>query len=208
MLHALDHLVYAVPDLEKGIDHLEVRLGVRAAAGGRHPGEGTRNALIGLGEGSYLEILARDPGQPLPDRPLWLGLEGLGGPRLTAWAVRAARIDEEAARARAAGVRLGPVESGGRKAPDGRLLAWKFTDPHAVVAEGLVPFLIDWGTSPHPSDSAPPGVTLLALRAEHPNPAGVRPLARALGLNLPVTKGPRAALIAGLQTPKGFVEIR
>jgi Glyoxalase-like domain len=204
----LDHLVYAVPDLEKGIDQLEVKLGVRAVAGGRHLGEGSRNALIALGNDSYLEILAPDPGQPMPDRPLWLGLEGLGHPRLTAWAVRAARIEEEAAQARASGVRLGSVESGGRKTQDGRLLIWTFTDPHAVVAEGLIPFLIDWGTSPHPAASAPPGVSLLALRAEHPNPAGVRTLARALGLNLPVTKGPRAALIAGLQTPRGFVELR
>jgi hypothetical protein len=204
----LDHLVYAVPDLDKGLDHLEVMLGVRAAAGGRHPGEGSRNALIGLGNGAYLEILAPDPGQPLPDRPLWLGLEGLGRPRLTAWAIPSAHIEQEAAQARASGVRLGPVETGGRKTPDGRLLAWKFTDPHVVVSEGLIPFLIDWGSSPHPAASAPAGVSLLALRAEHPNPAGVRTLVRALGLNLPVTKGPRAALIAGLQTPNGFVELR
>jgi hypothetical protein len=27
-------------------------------------------------------------------------------------------------------------------------------------------------------------------------------------VKLPVTKGPRAALIAGLETPKGFVELR
>ena len=204
----LDHLVYAVPDLEKGIDQLEAKLGVRAAAGGKHLGEGSRNALIGLGNDSYLEILAPDPGQALPDRPLWLGLEGLGRPRLTAWAVRAARIEEQAPKARASGVRLGSVESGGRKTPDGRLLIWTFTDPHTVVAEGLIPFLIEWGSSPHPAASAPPGISLLALRAEHPNPAGVRALARAMGLNLPVTKGPRAALIAGLQTPMGFVELR
>jgi hypothetical protein len=207
-MERLDHLVYAVPDLEKGIDHLEVKLGVRAAAGGRHIGEGSRNALIGLGRDSYLEIIAPDLGQPLPQRPLWLGLEGLVQPRLTGWAVRSSRIEQEAAQARDSGVRLGSVESGGRKTPDGRLLVWKFTDPHAVVADGLVPFLIDWENSPHPAGSAPSGISLLALRAEHPNPAGVRPLVRILGLNIPVTKGPRAALVAGLQTPKGVVELR
>jgi len=204
----LDHLVYAVPDLEQGIERLEAKLGVRAAAGGRHVGEGSRNALIGLGNDAYLEVLAPDPTQPLPARPLWLGLEGLSEPRLTAWAMKARDLDEKAARARAAGVRLGPVEEGGRKLPDGRSLSWRFTDPHAQVAEGLVPFLIDWGPSPHPSASAPAGITLLALRAEHPHPAGVRSLVRALGLNLPVTKGPRAALIAGLQSPKGLIELR
>jgi len=208
MLQRLDHLVYAVPDLEEGIDDLEGTLGVRAAPGGRHLGEGTRNALIGLGPDSYIEILAPDSSQPSLDRPLWLGVEGLSRPRLTAWAIKASSLEAARDRARAAGVRLGPVAAGNRKRPDGTLLSWEFTDPHVVVAEGLVPFLIDWGGSTHPAASAPGGVSLTALRAEHPNPAGVRALVRALGLNLPVTKGPRAALIAGLQTPKGFVELR
>ena len=204
----LDHLVYAVPDLDRGVEELERMLGVRAVAGGRHPGEGTRNALIALGQDSYLEILAPDPGQPLPDRPLWLGLEGLKRPCLTAWAVKVRELEETAGRARASGVRLGPAIEGSRGPADGVLLTWTFTDPHAVVADGLVPFLIDWGASPHPAASAPGGVSLLALRAEHPNPAGVRRLLRALGLNLPITKGPRAALIATLETPRGLVELR
>jgi len=41
----IDHLVYATPDLDLGIATIERLLGVRATAGGRHPGAGTRNAL-------------------------------------------------------------------------------------------------------------------------------------------------------------------
>ena len=208
MLQFLDHLVYAVPDLDRGIDDLEELVGVQAVAGGRHLEEGTRNALIALGPDSYLEILAPDPGQRAPDRPLWLGLEGLSAPRLTGWAIKASRLEEVRDRVRASGVRLGPVVAGNRKRPDGSLLAWEFTDPHVVVADGIVPFLIDWGSSRHPAASAPGGLAMAALRAEHPHPAGVRDLLKALDLKLPVTKGPRAALIAGLQTPKGFVELR
>src|SRR5215471_10466649 len=119
MLRFLDHLVYAVPDLDRGIDDLEAQLGVRAVAGGRHLGEGTRNALIGLGPDSYLEILGPDPSQEAPDRPLWLGLEGLSAPRLTGWAIKASRLEEVRDRVRASGVRLGPVVAGNRKRPDG-----------------------------------------------------------------------------------------
>jgi hypothetical protein len=208
MLQRVDHLVYAVPDLDQGIEALKARLGVRAAPGGKHLEEGTRNALIALGPDSYIEVLAPDPSQPAPARPLWLGLEGLSQPRLTGWAVKASELEDVRDRVRASGVRLGPVVAGNRKRPDGTLLSWEFTDPHILVAEGLVPFLIDWGASKHPAASAPGGVSLLALRGEHPHPAGVRALLKGLDVRLPVTKGPRATLIAGLETPKGFVELR
>lgn len=204
----IDHLVYAAPDLDEAVGRLEELLGVRPAPGGSHPGEGTRNAILGLGDGAYLEVLAPDPGQPPRDRPLWLGLEGLTRPRLTAWAVRASDLEGSRADATQAGVRLGAVLEGSRRRPDGSLLAWRLTDPRQRAAEGLVPFLIDWGASAHPSGSAPRGALLSALRAEHPNPAGVSALVKALGLDLPVTKGPRAALIAVLETARGLVELR
>ncbi len=204
----LDHLVYATPDLERTVDALEASLGVRAAEGGRHMGEGTRNALLALGPSSYLEILGPDPGQPAPARPLWLGLEGLTQPSLTRWAMRTGDLETIGERARAAGARLGPVEDGKRRRADGSLLTWRFTDPRVPTADGLVPFFIDWGSSPHPAASAPFGASVLALRAEHPHPAGVVSLLKALLVDLPVTRGDRPALIAMLEGRRGTVELR
>jgi len=57
----VDHVLLGIGDLQKGIDELESRTGVRAAFGGVHPGRGTQNALISLGEHHYLEILAPNP---------------------------------------------------------------------------------------------------------------------------------------------------
>jgi hypothetical protein len=128
--------------------------------------------------------------------------------RLIAWAVRARDLDRIVRRARSSGVGLGEAIEGSRRRADGVLLTWRFTDPHAVVAEGLVPFLIDWGGSPHPAASAPGGVSLLALRGEHPDPAGVARMLDVLGADLPIARAPRPALVASLQTRSGRVELR
>ena len=111
MIDVIDRLVYAAPDLDSAVEELERRLGVRATPGGRHSGEGTRNALIALGPASYIEILAPDPHQSPLNRPLWLGLEGLTRPRLTAWAVQPPDLDGLASRAASCGMRNMPLPS-------------------------------------------------------------------------------------------------
>jgi len=52
-----------------------------------------------------------------------------------------------------------------------RLVAWEVTDPTTVLADGVVPFFIDWKTSPHPATSATVGPTLVELRGRHPDPS-------------------------------------
>ena len=204
----VDHLIYATPDLNLGIDKLEELLGVRAIPGGQHPGHGTRNALIRLGGRSFLEVLGPDPEQPRPKRPRWFGLDGLLTPRLNGWAAAESNLDEVVGKAAAAGVKLGAIHEGRRENPDGAVLSWRFTDAYAVVADGLVPFFIDWGDSPHPSQRGTEGVTLIGLLAEHPDTAPVQRMLSQLGLDLPVRAGPHATLIADLACPRGRVELR
>jgi len=204
----VDHLVYAAQDLDRAIDALEQRLGVRAAAGGRHPGEGTWNAIIGVGPAMYLEIIAPDPGRPAPPVGRWFGLDDPAPDHVVAWAVKSRDLARQAGAARSAGLALGDVRSGSRRRADGRLLSWTFTDPRTVLGDGLVPFLIDWGASPHPADHAPGGIELLGLRGEHPTPDGIVTMLRRLDIDLPVIHGPVPALIAMLATPRGPVELR
>ena len=208
MLGRVDHLVYAAPELEAAVDALEAKLGVRAAAGGRHVGEGTRNFLMALGPACYLEIVGPDAEAPVPSRPRWFGIDTLAEPRLVAWAARAEGLERAVARAAADGVTLGRIAAGNRETAEGQRLSWRFTDPRVVVEGGVVPFLIDWGQTPHPALSAPQGAILKDLQAEHPEHQRVREALAVLGLKLSVRRGPIAALAALLETPKGVVQLR
>jgi hypothetical protein len=204
----VDHLVYATPDLTLGIDAIEKLLGIRATPGGQHPGRGTRNALVALGPATYLEIIGPDPEQSKPATPRTFGIDDLTSPRLVAWAAREPDLDRLVPEAARNGVTLGAVGSGSRKRPDGVLLSWRYTSPTTVLGDGIVPFFIDWGKSPHPAQTAAPGASLVGLRAEHPEAQRVQQILRQLGLDLPVTLGPAAALVATVVSPKGRVELR
>ena len=88
MDQGLDHLVYATPDLNASVEELANRLGTDPMPGGAHPGWGTRNALIGLGIGVYLEIIGPDPKQPEPERSRPFLIDDLTEARLVTWAYR------------------------------------------------------------------------------------------------------------------------
>ena len=208
LLATVDHLVYATTDLGQCVAEIERSLGVRAASGGQHPGRGTRNALIALSGSSYLEIIGPDPDQPTTGVPRWFGIDTIATPRLFTWAAKAGALGDVAEAAARHGVRLGPVVAGSRKRSDGVILHWEFTDPATVVGDGLVPFFIDWGDSPHPAASAPGGVVLVSLRGQHAEPAVLERHLAAGGIDLPVERGPRATLIATLRTASGIVELR
>ena len=204
----VDHLVYGTPDLGMGIERIEKLLGLRATPGGQHPGRGTRNALVSLGTSTYLEIIGPDPDQPTPAQPRPFGVDTLKEPRLVTWAAKGKDLDRLAGEAGRRGVKLGEVIPGSRKRPDGGILSWRYTDPRTVVAGGVVPFFIDWGTSMHPSATATQGASLVGLRAEHPQPDQVRKMLDGFGLDLAVAMGPRPALVATVSGPRGRVELR
>jgi hypothetical protein len=124
------------------------------------------------------------------------------------WAVRTHGIDAFVERSRRAGYDPGEVREMSRVRPDGVRLAWRLAQDPPAGGSFLVPFVIDWLDNPHPSESAPAGVTLARLSAVHPNPTSLRPALRAMEAGITVTEGPQAALIAVVDTPKGRIELR
>lgn len=203
----IDHLVYATPDLDRGIAEIEKLLGVRATPGGKHPGRGTKNAFIALGPNSFLEIVAPDPDQPPAQNPRPF-FKSLTKSRLVRWFINSRDVGHDRDDALTKGVPYGEVKPGSRQRPDGIQVSWQFTDPAKPVADGVVPFIIEWGDTPHPSHTAAIGATLISLRAEHPDPRYAKRLLLALGLKLPVKKANRPALIATIEGPRGRVELK
>lgn len=205
----IDHVVYGAPDLERAIDAIEARTGVRAAFGGKHRGAGTHNALLGLGERCYLEIVAPDPEQEAPTaRPMPFGVGELAEGRVVAWAHRVDDVGTTVARARRMGYDPGDAHPMSRETPDGQTLAWTLTRPPDGVRQGAIPFLIDWGDTRHPSEAAPGGCSLVRLRGEHPNAPDVLDALLAVdAMDLTVIPGPEPRLVAIMETPRGTVEL-
>jgi hypothetical protein len=199
---ALDHLVYAVPDLAAATRTFAAATGVAPAEGGRHLGRGTRNVLVGFADTSYLEIIGPDQDNPAdPGVTMPFGLATLTRPRLITWAVHPADLERAASAAAGAGADHGEIWPLSRRTPAGELLEWRLASTHPAPLDGVAPFLIDWGTTPHPA-SALPRLHLLGLRATHPDPDTVSAVLAALNVRLAVEDG-IPALTALLDTPRG-----
>jgi hypothetical protein len=201
---ALDHLVYAVPDLESATRAFAAATGVTPTEGGRHLGRGTRNVLVGFSRTSYLEIIGPDPDNPAdPGVAMPFGLATLVHPELVTWAVHPVDLDRAAAASAAAGADHGDAWPLSRRTPAGDLLEWRLASTYPPPLDGVTPFLIDWGATPHPA-SALPRLRLRGLRATHPDPEAVATVLDALDVALAVQKG-TPGLAALLDTPRGPV---
>jgi len=201
----LDHILLGCNDLDHGISFVEQNTGVRAAFGGVHPGRGTRNALLSLGERRYLEIIAPDPEQTeVPDA---YGLRRLDQPRLVTWAAHPGDIQALADRLKKAGIAAEGPTPGSRKRPDGRLLQWKTLNLEDT-RNGLLPFFIEWSAdSLHPSADSPKGCTLVRFEALTPDVGALAATLKQLDLDLPVAKAGAAQLRAVIAGPKGNLTV-
>lgn len=162
--------------------------------------------MLGLGAGCYLEIIAPDPVQPPPSGARPFGLDALERPQLVGWALRCEQIQLRVREARQRGYDPGdPIEMR-RTTPDGGTLRWWLT--LNAVEGGLIPFLIDWNGSRHPSVTAPGGLVLASFNLEHPSPASIHPTLGALGFDVRVVSARTPALVAVIDGPLGRTEVR
>lgn len=161
----LDHLAVACTSLSDGTAWVEEQLGATLQPGGRHPRYGTHNRLLGLADGLYLEVIAKDPDVAPEAGHAWFGLDAFTGPpRLANWICRTEDMSGALAKA--------PEAVGTPRALTRGDLAWQITVPDdgSLPYQGAYPTLIQWAEGTyHPADSLPfSGCKLLRLEVCHP----------------------------------------
>ena len=182
----LDHILIGVPNLDDGIRAFERATGVAPVRGGRHPSRGTENALVSLGRGEYIEIIAPQPSAE--PNEFVTQLRALKGPALVGWAVHVVDADAAAKRLAAAGFAPAEPRPGSRVTPQGATLEWTTFDvdePRIASA----PFFIQWSAkTTHPSLTSPGGCALAKFEIGDPDAAGLLRLLHALGVKAGVRK--------------------
>ena len=196
----IDHLVWYSPELASGERHFAA-MDSAPAYGGEHPGDGTCNSLLSLGEATYVEILARDPKQAAS--ALDGELAGLKGEGLYHWAVGGVDLAGIVRKARAAGHKTSDVVTGGRRKPDGKLLNWSLVGLHDHPFGALLPFFIDWRDCEHPAVSAPRGGRFGGIELFSPDAARLNALFGALGLDLVARQRAKPGIVVTLEAKRG-----
>lgn len=201
MMLRFDHLAVSALNLDDGVAAVEAALGVALAGGGQHPHMATHNRLLGLGD-LYLEVIAADPAQAMPDWPRWFDLDNFSGrARLTNWVACCDSIS--------AAVAASPDGVGIPVALQRGDYRWQM----AVPADGKLPFdgcfpaLIEWAGALHPARALPEsGVRLQRLEIAHPQAQALNAaLARLFADDrVVIVPGEAKAMRATFTTPHGL----
>lgn len=207
----LDHLVVTAPALDAGVSFVEKILGCTMRPGGQHVRLGTHNALLRVGDDSYLEVIAIDPSASPVSRARWFALDSQSAsnnsPRLATWVMRTPNIATTVSNMQCD---PGPIETMSRGE-----LEWLITIPEdgRLVCDGVMPSIIEWKTHSLPASRLPlSGVSLLRLELHHPEIHVVQNQLEQCGFRGPVTFHPRlsssiAELRAVFETPGGTVTL-
>jgi hypothetical protein len=118
---------------------MEARHGLASIEGGRHPGWGTANRIVPLGD-SYLELVSVVDAAEAAQTPFGSWVAGVHSKpaQPLGWAVRTHNLDEVARRLDLT------IGDGSRATRDGQLLRWRFAGVEQAAAEPSLPFFIEW----------------------------------------------------------------
>jgi Glyoxalase-like domain len=155
----IDHVVYAVGDLDTAATRFRDTYGLLSTSGGVHPRWGTGNRIVALGNARYVELITIVDASVARTSALGraIATRTASGDR---WFALCLGDDAIEATAERLGLALEP---GSRTLPDGRQVAWRGAGIDDQGRTPDLPFFIGWTGEPdtHPG----------ARRAAHPSGA-------------------------------------
>ncbi len=204
----LDHLVYCVLDLNRAIERIFKQTGVEATLGGRHLKHGTKNALIHLGELSYLELLAIDNSNSTVKGPRWMGIDLISEPKITRWAIHSKDLLSDRVLLKSYNSNMGNLIDGSRKKQDGSILQWEMLMPLAHPEVEIIPFMIDWSKSDaHPTNGLQQNCRLEELKFYGPNNQKTKDALQAIDNNVQIHEYKDIAIQAIIEGPRGKMKL-
>ncbi|HEY3213301.1 MAG TPA: VOC family protein [Actinomycetota bacterium] len=135
----LDHVVYAVPDLDEAAVRFRGEFGLDSTEGGRHERWGTANRIVPLGD-QYLELVAAVDEPMAAETAFGRGVLERAA-RGRGWFTIAAVADDLDAIASRLGIEVG---SGSRTRPDGQTVCWRMAGLDDQRREPWMPFFLIW----------------------------------------------------------------
>lgn len=201
---SLDHVIWAVPDLEDYVARFTALTDITPVYGGEHTNGITANYLVSLGPCTYLEIVGPKPGITPADM-------GENAARYTREHIAgfAFSADLENPPAALSKLALGERRSGGRIKPDGSALSWE-----TVALEGLdfgpdtFQFVINWLSDPHPATTAAAGASIMQLTIAFPDSVHLRDLVESNRLPIVLQPSGVPNMWLTIKTPRGSVVLR
>ena len=207
MSYKIDHIVWAVPDFEKGIEYFKNLTGVTPVFGGYHKNLGTKNALVNLGNECYFEILAIDETSAIKP-PRWMGIDLITKPTITRWALKSANLERDSVILKSNNSLMADIKGGQRTLTSGEILKWQLTMPLSNPTIEVAPFLLDWSESAaHPTQHLPVHCELMEIRFLHPSPPSIQAVFDYFGFEKFLEKGEEPSILIKLKTPNGIVEL-
>ncbi|NRB53376.1 MAG: VOC family protein [Saprospiraceae bacterium] len=208
MSRKIDHIVYAVPDLDQAIHDFQLKTGITPVFGGYHKNQGTKNALVNIGDGVYLELITIDHDNAAISSPRWMGVDLITEAQVTRWSLKSDQLEPDSDALKAFDEQMGVIEGGQRKTANGDLLSWMMILPLAEPAVEIAPFVTSWGAdSIHPTQNLPEVYPLLDILFYHPDPDSLSTLWRQLGLSYPIHPAAVAQIKIILDCPNGRIEL-
>lgn len=202
----IDHFIWIAKDYENGKKTIMEKFETAPVDGGKHLGYGTQNALLGLGENLYLEILSPDLEQAQPNH--WSrAIFAANSDGIFHWAAKCSDLKSLHNKALACGYESSGPLAFSRKAPNGEIFSWQllFLGGHNFGA--LVPFFIDWGNTPHPSKNIPMGGQLYRFSLASPQANSLRKFMQSLDINVDITQSEIARIDIEVKTKNSTISL-